>query len=181
VLPRHSSPKLNTFISGHNLSTKETQAACIKAKCTEEFHRRFSAIQHVTMQKIWDSYSEEQKNDRIRHMRRARAAPSTSKIEKTVFDILEKIAPGEFQHNHDAQVVIGRKVPDIVNVNGRKLFIEVFGEYWHGFARTGRTKTEEEQRRRKHFKKFGFDTLIVWEREIKTPAKLQKRLSAYLC
>lgn len=55
-----------------------------------------------------------------------------------------------------------------MNVNGKKKIIEVFGEYWH--------KSEEEQQRINHFKQFGFDTLVIWAKELNNTDELKQKL-----
>jgi hypothetical protein len=53
--------------------------------------------------------------------------------------------------------IIGGKCPDYSN-NDHKL-IELFGDYWH--------RDEDPQDKIDHYKKYGFDSLIIWERELK--------------
>ena len=50
-------------------------------------------------------------------------------------------------------------------VNQKKL-IELYGDYWH--------KGENPEIKKNYFKKFGFDTLIIWERELSNLDKLSK-------
>ena len=56
-------------------------------------------------------------------------------------------------------------------MNGRKKLIEVFGDYWH--------RGESGSSRVRHFAEFGFDTLIVWERECKNESLLESKLLAF--
>jgi len=50
------------------------------------------------------------------------------------------------------------KNPDFVNVNGKNKLIELFGDYWH--------RNDIPQKKINHFKKYGFDTLVIWEHEL---------------
>jgi len=79
-------------------------------------------------------------------------------VEKKVDSYLNKNFPNQWKFVGDGQVWIARKNPDFLNINGEKKIIEVFGNYWH--------RNDDGQDRIKHFKKYGFETLILWESEI---------------
>jgi G:T-mismatch repair DNA endonuclease (very short patch repair protein) len=96
--------------------------------------------------------------------------------EKELDKILKKLFPKQFLMNVDGKVLLGGKIPDFVNVNGRKVVIEMFGDYWHGEQYTGRKRMAEEAQRKKHFAHFGFSTVIVWEHELDDFEKLRKKL-----
>lgn len=78
-------------------------------------------------------------------------------------DILNKHFPSEWEYN-DGWLILAGKVPDFVNVNGRKQVIEYFGTYWHSPEKTAET----EEDRINHFHKYGFDCIIIWEGESET-------------
>lgn len=82
--------------------------------------------------------------------------PNTLELELDA--ILRKYFPDEWKYVGDGQVWLDGKNPDFINVNGKKLIIELFGDYWH---------TEEDvETRTRHFKRFGFDTLVIWEHDM---------------
>ena len=99
----------------------------------------------------------------IAHKIHIRQVPT--KPEKIVREMLinEKLP---FKYTGNGDVVLGTFCPDFYNINGDKKVIEVFGEYWHGKEKTGRTKKEEETRYIKRYKQFGHSILILWEKEI---------------
>lgn len=66
--------------------------------------------------------------------------------------------------------------PDFTNYNGQKKVIDHFGTYWHGQEKTGRTKKQEEQFRRKRYAKFGYRPLFIWENELKNPDNLLEKI-----
>ena len=68
----------------------------------------------------------------------------------------------------DGQLVIGGKIPDFANVNGKKQLIELFGAYWHNVF--------DIAERKEHFKQYGFQTAIVWDDELKNEERLAKTL-----
>ena len=67
----------------------------------------------------------------------------------------------------DFRFWIDGKNPDFINCNGQKKLIELFGDYWH--------KGENPQDRIDCFSPYGFDTLVIWEHELKDiPQVLEK-------
>jgi len=68
---------------------------------------------------------------------------------------LDKHFPGEWKYVGDYQFRVGGRNPDFLNVNGKKQVIEVFGMFWH--------EESEEEERIAHYKKLGFDCLVIWE------------------
>ena len=92
-----------------------------------------------------------------------------NKAELLLDTIIQELTK-DFVLNVDASVmVLGGKIPDFVNINGKKQVIELFGDYWHSENITGRSREREEQLRINHFKKFGYATLIIWENEFTGP------------
>lgn len=83
-----------------------------------------------------------------------------NKMEKELNNIIQYILPNEYKTNVKANVLtLSGKIPDFVNVNGKKKLIEFNGDYWH---------TEEETEKRVElFKSLGWETLIIWEHELK--------------
>ena len=98
-----------------------------------------------------------------------------NKVELKLNSILQNILPNEYALNVKSDIMIlGGKVPDFVNVNGQKKVIELFGEYWHTVRADNYTKTEKG--RIEYFKKLGWDTLIIWERELKDIGTLKQKI-----
>ncbi len=84
----------------------------------------------------------------------------------------EKILMNLFKENNldyrfvgDYSFIIERKNPDFVNCNGQKKIIELFGDYWHNNPKTKYHQTEKG--RKEHYAKYGWKTLIIWEKELK--------------
>ena len=64
-----------------------------------------------------------------------------------------------FRYTGNGTYLIGNKIPDFVSLDNTKI-IEVFGRHWH-------SKKDEERERKDFFKSAGFDTLIIWDNELK--------------
>jgi very-short-patch-repair endonuclease len=79
--------------------------------------------------------------------------------EKVVFDILNELYPNEWKWVGDGDIEFGGKVPDFIH-RTRNLIIEHFGIYHHRIR--PRCYEETEKGRIEHFKKYGYETLIIW-------------------
>ena len=78
-------------------------------------------------------------------------------IEQTIINVCKKyILP--YEYVGDGKIIIEGKNPDFINTNHVKAIIEVYGEYWH--------KPEDEPERIAYFTKYGYSTLILWDKEI---------------
>lgn len=59
-----------------------------------------------------------------------------------------------------------------MNVNGRKLIIEMFGDYWH--------EGDNPAERARIFASFGYQTLVVWEKELKDVPNVTARIKEFV-
>lgn len=98
--------------------------------------------------------------------------------ECAVLDVLDRYFPTQWRYTGDGSVILGGLNPDFLNVNGRKLIIEVFGDYWH--TKKVRRYHETEQGRVEAYRKYGFDTLVIWERETKCEGTILKKVKGFI-
>jgi len=94
-----------------------------------------------------------------------------NKPEQAFNKLLQSLFPNEYKYVGDFQFFLGGKNPDFMNINGKKFLIELFGDYWH--------KNDDPQDRINHFKQYGFDTLVIWERELKDQRTLKDKLKKF--
>jgi len=94
-----------------------------------------------------------------------------NKPETFLSELLNNLIPNEYKYVGDGQCIIGGKCPDFLNINGQKKLIELYGDYWH--------RGQNEQDRIDYFKQYGFDTLIIWERELKNMELLRDKITQY--
>ena len=99
-----------------------------------------------------------------KQMKSRRVTPN--KPELNLDSILQKYFPNEWKYVGNGEVIIGRKCPDFININGRKQIIELFGNYWHFGLFCEAEKIY-------HYKQYGFDCLIIWETEIKNKSETE--------
>ena len=94
-----------------------------------------------------------------------------TKPEKDIDDIVQLLFHNEYKYNGNFElgITIGGKIPDFVNVNGKKKAIDMFGDWCH--------RDEDPQIRINFFKKYGWDLLVIWQHELKDKdAVIQKIL-----
>lgn len=88
-------------------------------------------------------------------------------MERLLIGLLFIFFKNQYVFTGNKGVIIGGKCPDFVNEK-RKKIIEFFGSYWHG-----RSDVES----RMHiFKKYGYSTFVVWEKDLWDPIKLRTKL-----
>jgi len=122
------------------------------------------------------------------HKNLASMNESPNKSETRLINILNEICPGEFEYNGDGRVMIigGRYSPDFVNVNGKKKLIEFFGCYHHGceICKNGKYANDYLKRKNENrlnvFKKYGWETLVIWEHDIRAVERVKKIISNFL-
>lgn len=99
-----------------------------------------------------------------------------NKVELKLNDILQNLFPNKYKLNVRGEIMIlGGKIPDFVNKNDRKI-VELYGDYFHSKKVTGIESDQHEKERINYFKRFGFDTLIIWERELKNLKKVENQI-----
>ncbi|MDD5169791.1 MAG: hypothetical protein PHN75_13295 [Syntrophales bacterium] len=96
---------------------------------------------------------------------------SPNKPEKKILSLLENLYPGEWKYTGDFSFAINGKCPDFTNCNGQKKVIELYGDYWH--------RGQNPQDRIDAFKPFGFDTLVIWERELKNMESVKNKIQEF--
>ncbi len=79
---------------------------------------------------------------------------------------------GQFQYVGDGKEIIGGKCPDFIDPINNKI-IELYGDYWH--------KGQNPQDRINYFKNYGYDTLVIWESELKDMNSLTNRILEFIC
>jgi len=97
---------------------------------------------------------------------------SPNKSELQLLSILNNLYPNEWKFVGNGSFVINGKCPDFINCNGKKLIIELFGERWHD--------KDEEEPRKEIFKQYGYETLIIWAKELRHLEILINKLNLFM-
>lgn len=69
-----------------------------------------------------------------------------------------------YKYTGDGSFIIGGLNPDFVNINGAKVAIDVFGDYWHTIKADKESYNEEG--RKKIFADYGWQLIVLWENEV---------------
>jgi len=101
-----------------------------------------------------------------------------NKAEIYLNSILDRIFPNEWKFVGDGQVIIDGLCPDFININGDKKIIELFGKHWHKSQDNIRYRQTEEGRK-ESFGKYGYDTLIIWDYELKSETNVIEKIRSF--
>ncbi len=124
----------------------------------------------VSGKRFWESMTPEQRANRLTSI--AKGANRRPNIpEKSIECVLSRLYPGQWKYVGDGDVIINGRNPDFINTNGKKLIIEMFGDYWH--TQRVRCYEETEAGRIAVYASYGYKTLVVWERDTKDNSKLE--------
>ncbi len=93
-----------------------------------------------------------------------------NKKEAVIYELL----PDDFEFVGNFKKVIESMSPDFISEK-RKKIIEFYGEYWHK-----NEPAEKTQKRIDIFKTFGYDTLIIWEKELKSSSSIKRKIKEFL-
>jgi G:T-mismatch repair DNA endonuclease (very short patch repair protein) len=108
--------------------------------------------------------------------------------EKKLDEILQQNFPNEWKYTGDGGFVLEGLTPDFINVNGKKIAVELNGCYWHccsecGFGETilpnGLTAEQVHFRdsdKKKIFSQYGFRLISIWEHDLGNIASVLEKL-----
>lgn len=154
---KHHTKKSKDLISKKNEGIKQSKETIEKRK--------------KTLKELWTKESYIKKIIKSRNIK-------PNKTEIILANLINKITP-DFRYNGDFSqgIVIGRKIPDFINCNGKKQIIELFGDYWH--KKRVRCYEDTEEGKIKHYKKFGFNCLVIWESELKNQNNVMNKIKNF--
>ena len=89
-----------------------------------------------------------------------------NKSEQKLLALLDEYLPGKFIYN-GGQILIEGKIPDFVNVNDRKVIIELVGR-----RDLPKHTKEELEKRQELFSKYGWRTLYIYQDDLKNEDQL---------
>lgn len=100
-----------------------------------------------------------------------------TKLESSFIDFFKKY-DFPFTYVGDGKIIIGYKIPDFVETNGKKIIIEVGNKTeknlhyrsWENYVNN----------RMKHFKKYGWNCIVLWDEELLNEIELFKKIEGYL-
>lgn len=106
-----------------------------------------------------------------------------TKPEIILRDLLDERYPNEWKYVGNGEVVINGKNPDFVNINGRKAVILLHGQYWHltRYQKDNPSLTKEQIERedKELYKNYGWESLIVWDKELQNKIELLNKIREF--
>ena len=106
-----------------------------------------------------------------------------NKPESILLGLLEQNYPREWKFVGDGEVIICGRSPDFININGKKSIILLHGIYWHLWKQQKEnpelTKEQVEQEDINFYKVYGWDSLIIWEDELKDTIKVSEKVAKF--
>ena len=97
-----------------------------------------------------------------------------TKPEIFIEEILKDLNLEKYEYVGDFKIWIGGKNPDFINEEDKKI-IEFFG-WRHTKKATGIPNKNHEKNQLKHFLKYGYKCLVLWDKDLKNTKSLKKRL-----
>lgn len=105
--------------------------------------------------------------------------PKPNKQEKKLIKIIKE-NKFPFKYVGDYKFWIEGRNPDFISTNTSKKIIEMFGDYWHKDSKWLKIKEEKkEDGTIKHYKKYGYKTLIIWESELKNLDRIKTKIKNF--
>jgi len=104
------------------------------------------------------------------------------KPNKTEMKLLKIIKKNKFPFRYcgDGQIFVNGRIPDFINYNGKKKVIELFGRYWHDpNVNQNISERSTYAKTMKHYKKYGFDCLIIWEEELINEKEILQKIERF--
>ena len=97
-----------------------------------------------------------------------------TKPEKVLFELIQQ---NNFPYKYvgDGKIIIKYFNPDFINCNGQKKVIEMFGDYWHNRE----DAKKRDKLRLKAYSDYGYETLIIWEHELKNTDKVIEKIKSF--
>lgn len=74
-----------------------------------------------------------------------------------------------FRYVGNRQFWIGRQNPDFIDSNGRKIVVELLGDWWHSALLNRRVQDDDLKKREQHYKRYGWKVIFIWGSDIKRP------------
>ena len=140
--------------------------------CGKRIYYGFTYCKKHAQLKLW---SDPKHRAKILRLQREGMKVTPNKKEQELRKLLNKLFTNEYKFVGDGKIWIDRYNPDFINVNGQKKIIELYGDYWHNKS----SVKYRDKYRNQTYKKYGYETLIIWEKELGNKQKLMKRLKEF--
>jgi very-short-patch-repair endonuclease len=162
----------NSPYYGHH-SSDETRKKQREAKLGKPSPNKGKKVSLQRLQKIRDLWKDPE------YVKKVFRKVFPDKPEEYLRSLSDQNFPGQFKYTGNGQLIVAGKCPDFVHTS-KPLLIELFGDYWHGQERTGIPNEQHERERIELFRLAGYETLVIWEHELKDPSRVVEKISGFL-
>lgn len=105
---------------------------------------------------------------KIRENRKHRVFPKHHTEPERIFEAICKKYNLPFKYTGDSRFWIDNINPDFVECNGKKIAVEIFGDYWHSPLLNPKLRVDRTlPYRQKALKKYGWKLIVFWESDLK--------------
>lgn len=105
-----------------------------------------------------------------KYLRKSQKFPKYHTKPELIFEDICQRNNLPFRYVGDGQLWIGKKSvlnPDFIEANGKKIVVEIFGDYWHSPLFNRNIKKQGTLAyRKKHYKRFKWIPTFIWERDL---------------
>jgi len=137
----------------------------LSEKDKKERYKNYSKKMSKVMTKFFKNLKGKEREEYFR-LKNINNNNSPNIPEKIVIDVIKKYnLPYKFVG--DGKFWIEDMNPDFINTNGKKECLEVFGNFWHNPNKINLKFKRTYQGRKYYMKKYGFNCIILWEKQIK--------------
>ena len=99
--------------------------------------------------------------------RKGRQIPTHHTKPELIFQEICKKNSLPFKYTGDGSFWIHNINPDFVECNGKKIAVEIFGDYWHSpLLRQNISYSQTYKGRKKALKKYGWELIMFWETDL---------------
>jgi len=170
----------NHYHLGHKHSP-EAIAKMSAVKTGKVFSEETRKKMSKTGKEKWEQ--EEHRNKLVRASRQALKI-SPNKPELELLGLLNEASRNDWKYVGDGQIVVCGRNPDYININGKKAVVLLHGVYWHLWQKQKEnpklTKEIVEQEDINFYRTYGWDALIVWDDELKSPDKVKDKIKEFV-
>ncbi len=140
------------------------------SKLMKTIVKRWANKKRPGMSKLWGNKTWKEKTLKSSMLGRL---VTPNKPETLLFKLFKKLKlPYKFVG--DGKVILGGFCPDFIDKKNKKI-IEFNGTYWH----SSKEAITKDKRKSIEYKKLGYKTLVIWEKELKNINKLNNKLKVF--
>lgn len=135
--------------------------------------RRLTRLDISRRKRTWKLHTEEAQ-------RKARLALQVkpTKTEASVISFCQKYRI-PLKYVGDGQVWLAGRNPDFIDSNGRKVVVEIFGEYWHSPIKNPAVSLRRTySATQEAYQDYGFDCFIAWEYQLRNEDAIETFLKS---